>query len=62
VVLTPAPQLFGHIASDQTLEPLGAFATSAALAQYPAIKAGAYVASELKAIQLAHPDAHIASG
>ena len=44
------------------LEPLGRFATTDALEQYKPIKVGAYVASELKAIQLAHPDVRIATG
>ena len=44
--------LFAHIASDATLEPLGAFATPEALAAYPPIKAGDHVAAELAAINL----------
>jgi len=44
--------LFGHIASDNVLEPLGQFATKDALAQYPPTKAGKQVQDELDAIKL----------
>jgi isopenicillin N synthase-like dioxygenase len=45
--------LFGHIASDQVLEPLGKFATlPEALTKYPPTKAGNQVQQELNAIKL----------
>jgi len=44
--------LFGHIASDNTLEPLGKFATEDAKKHYPATKAGTQVQQELDAIKL----------
>jgi isopenicillin N synthase-like dioxygenase len=44
--------LFGHIASDATLQPIGQFANAESNAKYPAIKAGDYVQEELKAIKL----------
>lgn len=48
---------FAHIASDNTLEPLGHFATDAALERFPPIKAGDQVKAELEAIALAAPAA-----
>jgi isopenicillin N synthase-like dioxygenase len=47
--------LFSHIASDQTLHPLGPFANPDADAAYPPIKAGAQVKRELDAIALSAP-------
>ena len=44
--------LFCHVASDQTLEPLGRFATPETLAKFPPIKAGAQVQDELRSIAL----------
>mgnify|MGYP001033362299 CR=1 FL=1 len=44
--------LFFHIASDQTLEPLGKFSTEETRAKYPAMLAGDYVNEELKVINL----------
>jgi isopenicillin N synthase-like dioxygenase len=45
--------LFGHIASDNVLQPLGKFGESEAVrAKYPAIKAGHQVQAELNAIKL----------
>ena len=44
--------MFSHIASDQTLAPLGHFATPDALAAFPPILAGDQVAAELAAIGL----------
>lgn len=44
--------LFSHIASDQTLEPKGRFATPEAMAEYPPMLAGDHVAKELAAINL----------
>jgi isopenicillin N synthase-like dioxygenase len=44
--------VFGHIASDQVLTPLGAFATAAAQAIYPTITAGDFVQKELESIRL----------
>jgi len=46
---------FFHINSDQTLEPLGPFATPEALAAYPPTLAGDYVRAELETIQLVKP-------
>ena len=43
---------FAHMNSDVVLEPLGAFATPAALAEYPPMLAGDQVAAELAAINL----------
>jgi hypothetical protein len=43
---------FGHVASDQTLVPLGHFLTPATAQRYPAVLAGNQVQNELKAIQL----------
>jgi len=44
--------LFGHIASDNELKPLGRFATPENLKKYPPIKAGAQVQQELDVISL----------
>lgn len=44
--------LFGHIASDQTLEPLGRFNTPEAVEVYPPVYAGDQVQNELKLIKL----------
>jgi isopenicillin N synthase-like dioxygenase len=44
--------LFGHMASDSTLEPLGKFATKEAQQKYPPTKAGTQVQQELDAIKL----------
>jgi len=45
--------LFGHIASDQTLQPLGKFKTQESLNKYPPTKAGHQVKQELELIKLA---------
>lgn len=45
--------LFGHINSDQVLEPLGPFATPEAKKVYPPIHTGDQVRNELEAISLA---------
>ncbi|DBB09053.1 TPA: hypothetical protein ACH3X3_007676 [Trebouxia sp. C0006] len=44
--------VFGHIASDQVLTPLGHFATAQATQEYPAVDAGKFVQQELEAIKL----------
>lgn len=44
--------VFGHIASDQVLQPLGKFNTPEALEKYPPIYAGEFVQEELEAIRL----------
>jgi isopenicillin N synthase-like dioxygenase len=44
--------LFGHIASDNTLEPLGKFGNKESQSKYPAVKAGVQVQQELDAIKL----------
>mmetsp|Transcript_414 Transcript_414/g.686 ORF Transcript_414/g.686 Transcript_414/m.686 type:complete len:359 (-) Transcript_414:282-1358(-) len=44
--------LFAHIASDNTLEPLGKFSKAEDASKYPATKAGKQVSEELKAIKL----------
>jgi hypothetical protein len=44
--------LFSHTASDQTLEPLGRFATAEAVAKYPPMLAGEQVLQELAQIEL----------
>lgn len=44
--------LFSHTASDETLAPLGHFATPEALAKYPPILAGDQVLAELRHIEL----------
>lgn len=43
---------FGHIQSDQVLEPLAPFNTTEALAKFPSVKAGLQVRQELKVIAL----------
>eukprot|EP00753_Platysulcus_tardus_P016404 PLAT5667.4.p1 GENE.PLAT5667.4~~PLAT5667.4.p1 ORF type:complete len:373 (-),score=175.47 PLAT5667.4:161-1279(-) len=45
--------MFGHMASDSTLKPLGRFDTEEARADYPPIKTGLQVRAELEAIKLA---------
>jgi isopenicillin N synthase-like dioxygenase len=47
--------LFGHIASDQRLQPLGHFATEEALKMYPPIDTGMQVQAELESIALSQP-------
>ena len=47
--------VFGHIASDQKLTPLGPFATTEAAHDYPAVDAGEFVQQELEAIGLNRP-------
>mmetsp|Transcript_66152 Transcript_66152/g.182591 ORF Transcript_66152/g.182591 Transcript_66152/m.182591 type:complete len:306 (+) Transcript_66152:451-1368(+) len=44
--------LFGHIASDQVLKPMGRFATPEALAEFPPVETGQQVQNELNAINL----------
>ena len=44
--------VFGHVASDQVLQPLAPFAGLPSASQYPAMKAGAYVEQELSIIAL----------
>ena len=44
--------VFGHVASDQVLRPLGKFNTPEALERYPPIHAGEFVQQELEAIRL----------
>lgn len=44
--------LFGHLASDQVLQPVAHFATDDAAAKYPPIDVGAQVNAELAAIKL----------
>ena len=44
--------LFGHVASDAVLQPLGRFAQEPAAVDYPAMPAGQYVQSELEVINL----------
>jgi len=44
--------LFGHIASDNVLQPLGRFSTEETLKKYPPTKAGTQVQKELDAIKL----------
>jgi len=44
--------LFGHIASDNVLKPLGRFANDATLSKYPPTQAGKQVQAELDAIKL----------
>lgn len=53
--------LFSHIASDNTLEPLGRFATEETRAKYPAVKAGQQVKEELAAIKLGAGEGEIAA-
>ena len=43
---------FGHIQSDQLLEPLGKFKSAESTARYPSVLAGHQVQEELKAISL----------
>jgi isopenicillin N synthase-like dioxygenase len=45
--------VFGHLASDAVLEPIGAFATEEAKAKYCSMKVGEQVRKELEAISLA---------
>eukprot|EP00735_Rhodelphis_limneticus_P014339 TRINITY_DN834_c0_g1::TRINITY_DN834_c0_g1_i1::g.25457::m.25457 TRINITY_DN834_c0_g1::TRINITY_DN834_c0_g1_i1::g.25457 ORF type:complete len:355 (-),score=141.07,DIOX_N/PF14226.1/8.8e-08,2OG-FeII_Oxy/PF03171.15/0.065 TRINITY_DN834_c0_g1_i1:468-1532(-) len=45
--------LFSHTASDQTLAPLGHFATDDANTAYPAMPTGAFIARELEVLKLA---------
>jgi hypothetical protein len=45
--------LFGHIASDCVLEPIGKFRDESTLSKYPPTKAGDYVSQELATIKLA---------
>lgn len=47
--------LFGHIASDEVLEPFKKFATEETKAKYPPTKAGTQVQEELAAIALGSP-------
>jgi len=49
--------LFGHIASDQSLLPVGHFKDQPNAHKYPEITAGEQVLAELKAISLAQPSA-----
>lgn len=49
--------VFGHIASDVVLRPLGHFATAEAEAAYPATPCGEQVQAELEAINLKRTDA-----
>jgi hypothetical protein len=44
--------LFSHTASDETLQPLGRFATPEAMEKYPPMLAGDQVLAELKHIEL----------
>lgn len=44
--------VFGHIASDELLQPLGGFLTDDCEAQYPATTAGQQVKRELEVIKL----------
>lgn len=45
-------QLFGHIASDAMLKPLGQFTEAPLASNYPPIYAGEYVEQELSLINL----------
>jgi hypothetical protein len=45
-------QVFGHIASDAILQPLGHFAQSPTAHLYPPVAAGEFVEAELSAINL----------
>lgn len=45
--------VFAHIASDQTLRPLGRFAGGEAARHFPDVAAGLFVEAELKKIALA---------
>lgn len=52
--------VFGHVASDQLLQPLPPFLDLPSASQYPAIKAGAYVEQELSIIALkGHSEASV---
>jgi len=53
--------LFSHIASDNTLAPIGHFANDEANEKYRTIKAGVQVANELRAIKLAVGDDAVAA-
>lgn len=44
--------VFGHIASDWQLTPLGHFASLESMAAYPSLPAGQFVQQELEAIKL----------
>ncbi len=44
--------VFGHVQSDQMLQPLGHFAKLPAAATYPHLAAGTFVQQELEAINL----------
>lgn len=46
--------MFGHIASDAVLQPLGHFQNADGSANYPPICAGEFVEAELAAINLKH--------
>ena len=47
--------VFAHVASDEVLRPLGAFADAPSAADYPPTPAGLQVQRELEAIQLKAP-------
>jgi len=47
-------QMFGHIASDAILQPLGHFQNAGRSVNYPPICAGEFVEAELAAINLKH--------
>lgn len=49
-------QVFGHIASDQILRPLGHFATMPEAQRYQPIAAGTFVEAELALINLKEND------
>ena len=48
--------VFGHLASDRWLEPVGHFATEAAKAEYPGMYVGDFVSKELESIALKSSD------
>ena len=48
--------VFGHLASDKWLEPVGHFATEAAKAEYPGMYVGDFVSKELESIALKSSD------
>ena len=48
--------MFGHLASDKWLEPVGHFATEAAKAEYPGMYVGDFVSKELESIALKSSD------
>lgn len=56
------PQVFGHIASDAILQPLGHFAHSPTAHQYPPIAAGEFVEAELSAINLKRQRVQVRDG